>query len=201
VARVKHTKNELKAQREARRRYARYLPILQLKKQQLQLELRQVETRIDENESAQRRARDAMAPWVRLLSEPVALAEHLRVDAVRKSAGSIAGVTIPVLEEIVFARPTPDLHATPPWLDDALVAGEGLVRRILEREVLGEQQRLLAAELRTTSQRVNLFERVKIPAAEENIRVIRIFLGDEQTAGVARAKIAKSKSAANRGVA
>jgi V/A-type H+-transporting ATPase subunit D len=60
--------------------------------------------------------------------------------------------------------------------------------------VLEEQMRQLAAELRTTNQRVNLFEKVKIPEAREHIRVIRIFLGDQMTAGVARSKMAKAKN-------
>jgi hypothetical protein len=42
---------------------------------------------------------------------------------------------------------------------------------------------------------VNLFEKVKIPEAQEAIRVIRIKLGDEMTAAVGRAKIAKYKIA------
>jgi V/A-type H+-transporting ATPase subunit D len=58
---------------------------------------------------------------------------------------------------------------------------------------LAEQIRLLEKELRTTSQRVNLFEKVKIPEAKENIRVIGIYLGDQQTAAVVRGKIAKKK--------
>ena len=45
MGRIKHTKTELKAQREALRRYERFLPMLQLKKQQLQMELRQIEER------------------------------------------------------------------------------------------------------------------------------------------------------------
>ena len=44
-----------------------------------------------------------------------------------------------------------------------------------------------------TMQRVNRFEKVKIPDTLENIRRIRIALGDQMTAGVARAKIAKAK--------
>jgi V/A-type H+-transporting ATPase subunit D len=63
----------------------------------------------------------------------------------------------------------------------------------VEQVVLEEQRGLLAEELRITSQRVNLFEKVMIPRTEENIRVIQIALGDAQTAGVVRAKIAKSK--------
>ena len=56
------------------------------------------------------------------------------------------------------------------------------------------ERELLLAELRTTNQRVNLFERVKIPECKEAIRRIRIFLGDVQTLDVARSKIAKLKT-------
>ena len=56
-----------------------------------------------------------------------------------------------------------------------------------------ELRELLEAELRTTSQRVNLFEKVKIPEAKENIRIIQVFLGDQQTAAVVRGKISKKK--------
>ena len=57
-----------------------------------------------------------------------------------------------------------------------------------------KQKELITEELRTTSQRVNLFEKVKIPACRENIRVIKIAIGDEQTAAVTRGKIAKSRA-------
>ena len=71
-----------------------------------------------------------------------------------------------------------------------------LVRLRVERLVMRHQQECLRAELCTTNQRVNLFEKVKIPECEEAIRKINIFLGDQQTSAVARAKIAKGKSLA-----
>ena len=52
---------------------------------------------------------------------------------------------------------------------------------------------MLREELRITIQRINLFEKVKIPESRENIRIIRIYLGDIQTAEVVRGKISKSK--------
>jgi V/A-type H+/Na+-transporting ATPase subunit D len=63
--------------------------------------------------------------------------------------------------------------------------------RDLEIRILDEQIRRLGEELRITTQRVNLFEKVKIPEAQENIRRIGIYLGDQQTAQVVRGKIAK----------
>ena len=106
----------------------------------------------------------------------------------------IAGVNIPVLQDVVFKRTLPDLFDTSSWIDDGIRVLEQLTKVQIERRVLKEQHRVLSEELRTTSQRVNLFEKVKIPECQENIRVIRIFLGDMQTAEVARAKIAKGKS-------
>ena len=202
MARIKHTKTELKTQRDALRRFERYLPTLQLKKQQLQVEVRQVENRIEQKEAEDREAREALAAWVRLFAEPFDqsqgrpfdFGDHLKVKEIRQTTGNIAGVNIPVLQEVVCERSVPDLFLTPPWVDDGLAMLEGLARLRIERHVLDEQRRLLAEELRVTSQRVNLFEKVKIPESTENIRVIRIFLGDQQTADVARAKLAKGRS-------
>ena len=65
----------------------------------------------------------------------------------------------------------------------------------LEAEVLDEQVRLLEAELRSTSQRVNLFEKVKIPETQENIKKISIYMADQQVNAVVRSKISKRKVA------
>jgi V/A-type H+-transporting ATPase subunit D len=195
MARIKHTKNELKAQRDALARYQRYLPTLQLKKQQLQLEVRNVESRLEQHRAETAELRRQLESWVRLLAEPVDLDSYLRWTQVRVGTSNIAGVTIPVLESVEFERELPDLFHTPAWVDDALNVLEELMRRRVQELVLEQQLSALRAELRTTSQRVNLFEKVKIPETRENIRVIRIFLGDQMTAEIARAKIAKGKSA------
>ncbi len=194
MPKLKYTKNELKAQRDGLIRFERYLPTLLLKKQQLQVEVRQLEVRLAEKAAEARRLEDSMRAWIKLFAEPFDFAAHLQVQEVRRASGNIAGVNIPVLQEVVFRRALPDLLDTPAWVDDALDALERMLRLREERRVLEEQMRLLADELRVTSQRVNLFEKVKIPEARNNIRVIWIFLGDQQTAAVARSKIAKNKS-------
>ena len=88
----------------------------------------------------------------------------------------------------------PNLYETDAWIDQGIETIKKLMHLRVERKIMEEQHRLLGEELRTTTQRVNLFEKVKIPEAKENIRVIRIFMGDQQTAAVARSKIAKGKS-------
>ena len=113
---------------------------------------------------------------------------------VQTEEGNIAGVAIPVLRDVTIEKAETDLFATPTWFDDAQDSMDRLIRIRVEREILEEQRRLISAELLRTTQRVNLFEKVKIPECRENIRVIKIFLGDEQTAAVARGKIAKSRT-------
>lgn len=194
MARIKHTKNELKAQRDALKRYQRYLPTLMLKKQQLQAEVRSVEAKIEARQRDEAELRARIEPWVRLFSEPVEWDRYFRVAAVRTVPGNIAGVAIPLLDGIDIERTTPDLFTTPPWIDEGRAAIEALVRMRIERSVLEAQRAALRDELRTTTQRVNLFEKVKIPEAREHIRVIRIFLGDQMTAEVSRSKIAKGKA-------
>src|SRR5436190_2637961 len=194
MARLKTTKNELKAQRDTLRRLERYLPTLQLKKTQLQMEVRQVDARIEKSQQREQTLLEGLAAWVSLFSDEIDFAPWLSVERVLTDTANIAGVTVPVLRDVVFARQQPSLTATPPWYDDALQTLAELAKLRLERRVLDEQRRLFADELRTTNQRVNLFERVKIPGCRDAIRRIRIFLGDVQTLDVARSKIAKSKT-------
>jgi V/A-type H+-transporting ATPase subunit D len=195
MARLKLSKNELKAQRDALKRFQRYLPTLQLKKQQLQLELRLAEQRLARTRTEERELLEGLSPWIELLAADLDLGAHVELLGYETGVGNIAGVPIPVLADVRFARTPPDLFATPPWVDEALGILEGLVRLRIEREVFEAQRARLAAELRTTSQRVNLFERVKIPECQDAIRRIRIALGDRMTLDVARGKIAKAKSA------
>lgn len=194
MAKVKNTKNELKAQRDAQKRYERYLPTLQLKKQQLQAEVRLVEQRLEENTARERALVERSQPWVGLFADRVDFAPWLLVKNVVVAAANVAGVQIPVLQQVEIEEHAPSLLESPPWYDDALALLAEMLRLFCERRVLDEQKRLLAEELRVTNQRVNLFERVKIPECKDAIRKIRIALGDAMTLDVARGKIAKGRA-------
>ena len=195
MGKIKYTKNELKAQRDALTRFTRYLPTLMLKKQQLQMELRGLEAQIETKRGEEDAARVDLAAWVKLFSGDFDFTPYIQVDQIERSFGNIAGVAIPIFGSISFKEETPDLFETAAWVDRGIDLLRQLIRLRVERQIIEEQHRLLSDELRTTSQRVNLFEKVKIPECKENIRVIRIFMGDQQTAAVARSKIAKGKSA------
>ena len=194
---IKLTRPELKRQREALARFERYLPMLKLKQQQLQLTLRTVANQRDKARSAVVRARRKFQAYSALLDDKAGIdVQGLAKPAdIETTTSNIAGVNIPILQEVVFPRATYSLFATPAWVDQALADLRDLNRRQVELDIITQQYRLLRHELTKITQRVNLFEKVKIPEAREDIRVIRIHLGDEMTAAVGRAKIAKTKLA------
>jgi len=119
--------------------------------------------------------------------------EWLAVESARLIGLDIAGVDIPVFQNIEFEESPYDLFVLPLWVDEAIEKVKELGTLDAEISVLEKQAELLGEELRITSQRVNLFEKVKIPETREHIRMIHIYLGDEQTAAVVRGKIAKKK--------
>jgi len=195
MAKVKLTKTELKTQSDALKRFQRFLPMLQLKKQQLQAELAAITVRIEEVSTREERERQALQPWVSLFSDATYdLASLVTVQRIVTTTSNIAGVAIPVFQNIESTPANLDLFATPAWLDSAIALVTRLLSLKAERFILEQQHELVALELRMTAQRVNLFEKVKIPACKENIRVIKIAIGDQQTASVTRGKIAKSRS-------
>ena len=194
MAKIKLTKTELKAQTDALKRFQRFLPMLQLKKQQLQGEIAAIVSQAEAVAAREEDVRRSLEPWVGLFATGEDLLSGLvTVKEIKTSTANIAGVEIPVFDGIdTEVRPV-DLWATPAWVDDAVAAMTDMLALQSERIVLERQRELVAEELRTTSQRVNLFEKVKIPECRENIRVIKIAIGDEQTAAVTRGKIAKSR--------
>ncbi|MBQ8575929.1 MAG: V-type ATP synthase subunit D [Clostridia bacterium] len=197
MAKIKLTKNELKVQKDALKMYRRYLPTLTLKKQQLQAEIRTIEAKAKTVRKAREELEKGFDSWIAVFSERDAFPEGIiTVSNIRKGYGNIAGVAIPTFEGADFSRGDYDLYETPLWVDIAANHMEKAMSLDLEAEVLDEQVRLLEAELLATSQRVNLFEKVKIPETEENIKKISIYMADQQVSAVVRSKISKRKIAA-----
>jgi len=192
MAKIKLTKNELKKQKDELKMFRRYLPTLMLKKQQLQMEIRTTEARIRDLMTEKDRIDESFKVWIAVFGETGVFEPGLlRVVSLRTETGNIAGVEIPVFKGADFAVQEYDLVSKPLWIDAAVENLRKVLLLDLEASTLEEQRRRLDRELRTTTQRVNLFEKVKIPEARANIKVIRVYLGDQQTAAVVRGKIAK----------
>ena len=176
--------------------YRRYLPTLTLKKQQLQAEISTIEAKAIAVRNEREALEKGFHSWIAVFSEKEAFPDDIiTVSNIRKGSGNIAGVAIPTYEGADFSRGDYDLYSTPLWIDIAANHMERAISLDLEAEVLDEQVRLLEKELLSTSQRVNLFEKVKIPETLENIRKISVYMADQQVSAVVRSKISKRKIA------
>lgn len=194
MAKFKLTKNEQKKQKDRLKMFTRYLPTLQLKKQQLQTEIRSIEARAAAVFERKRQLEADFRDWIAVFGDSFELKpEWIEIRAIRRGEGNIAGIRIPVFESVDFGETRYDLYLTPLWIDKAIVKMKEVIALDMEIKVLNEQIAVLSRELRTATQRVNLFEKVKIPETREIIKKISIYLGDQQTSEVVRGKIAKKK--------
>jgi V/A-type H+/Na+-transporting ATPase subunit D len=194
MAKIKFTKGELKKQRDSLKQFGHYLPILQLKKQHLQLEVQRIHKNLRLKAEEIDSVESEISDWSGLLNEPGDyVSRWIKPKEIVTRKLNIAGIDIPVFERLDFEEPEYDLFLTPLWVDIAVEKIRQYVILLEEEKILRTQIEILGRELKITAQRVNLFEKVKIPESKENIRLIRIYLGDQQTNAVGRSKIAKSK--------
>ncbi len=196
---VKLTKNEQKKQKDQLKQFQRYLPTLQLKKSQLQSVIREVEAEMEELRRKQEDAIRGLDSWIAVYGENEIFPSEKSIDTlikvkeIKKTYSNVAGVTVPIFDSLTFEDIRYSLDEYPLWVDGAIFSLCDIAKYDALIATLKEEVMLLEKELRVTTQRVNLFEKVKIPEAKENIRVIGIYLQDQQTQAVVRGKIAKRK--------
>jgi V/A-type H+-transporting ATPase subunit D len=193
MPKIKLTKNELKKQKDNLKRFSRYLPTLQLKKQQLQIEIIKTQKKMEEGELEMKNFRENIKEWIDVFAEKTDIDNLIEVEKVYTRTGNIAGIDIPIFDRVEFKEKEYDLINTPLWIDYGIKAVKKMIAFKISNKILEEQLMAIREELRVTTQRVNLFEKVKIPEAEENINKIQICLGDLETAAVVIGKIAKGK--------
>jgi len=193
MAKIKYTKNELKKQKDDLKRFKRYLPTLILKKQQLQLEIAKTIHQKEEIEGKLKKEAAGISEWVAVFAEDVNVNDLISIKELYTQTDNIAGIDIPTFDRVEFNEKEYDLLKTPLWVDFGIEAVKKIRSLEFQDQILTKQVELLQEELRITTQRVNLFEKIKIPEAKENIRKINIVLGDMQTAAVVTGKIAKKK--------
>lgn len=117
----------------------------------------------------------------------------LSVKEVKMSVRKIAGVRVPVLDEIEYATRPFSVFSSPKWYADGLSELKNLAQVGIEREFYAEKLRLLEFARKKTTQKVNLFEKVQIPGYEDAIRKIKRFMEDEENLSKSSQKIVKAK--------
>lgn len=194
------TKTELRDQQHRLTQLQKYLPTLQLKKMLLQIEVQSASQEIEALSSEFQIKKARASSYASLFTSRGAfdLFPAVKIAQVERHIENIAGVDLPVLDQVIFQESKHLLFDAPVWLESAIA---GMRQLIKIREKIGiakERKAALEKELQEVSIRVNLFEKILIPRAQEAIRKIKIFLGDQQLAAICQAKVAKLKIQASR---
>ncbi len=202
MADIKLTKTELRDQQMRLAQLEKYLPTLKLKKAMLQAEVQEIKQEIDRLEQLLVQKRKQAEEYSILLATKISIdpTQAVKIKKINKHYENIAGVEVPYFEGLEFEDFSYSLFETPPWIDAAIVGLRVLVEVGAHIKVIEEQKQALENELREVSIRVNLFEKILIPRAQQNIKKIKVFLGDQQLAAVSQAKVAKAKIDANKEV-
>ncbi|WP_179379326.1 V-type ATP synthase subunit D [Jannaschia marina] len=194
MARLQLNKSSLAREQAALRTYERFLPSLDLKRQQLMGERA---TAVAKVAALEKRVRDFAAAVGRDLpmlgNERVDLDELVTLKDHHLGTENVVGTRLPVLERVEVAVRPYDPMTKPHWVDDVARLLHDMLEAKLRVEVARERVRLLEAAVATVTQRVNLFDKVLIPGARSNIKRIRIALSDEAMAAVVRSKLSKRK--------
>ena len=197
MSKIKLTKGELKRQRDSLSQFRHFLPTLQLKKQQLQLRISETRKELEACLHDMQGLDDKIKKWQGLVMDPQIeegiIEKAIRPEKIDTELINVAGAKVPFLKEIIFSELEYDLFLMPFWLDEGLEKLKQKAEVIIKIKVIKERLAILSEELRITTQRVNLFEKIKIPECLDNIRRIRIYLGDQQANAVGISKVAKKK--------
>ncbi len=194
MAKVKLTKGELKKQRDSLKQFRHYLPTLLLKKQQLQMKILEARRILADREVVLNGKINEITDWAGVLVDASGdIQEWVKPVTILVDTVNIAGANVPVFDNIRFQDAEYDLYLTPLWVDTAIQELRLMITLLAEVMVVKERIAILERELRVTTQRVNLFEKVKIPECLEHIRKICIYLGDQQANAVGVSKVAKKK--------
>src|SRR6266851_85671 len=189
-------KSSLQQQRDKLRLFERFLPSLDLKRQQLTAEYKKSVQVVAEAEQGAGKASRALTGLLPILgSATMKLSGLVRIRRIDIGEEDVLGVRLPALKSVEFVSAEYSLLATPFWIDDLVTCLKEVATYRIRLHVYRERAARMQSAVRRITQRVNLFDKVLIPNAKRNIARIQIFLSDVERAAVVTSKIAKGKRA------
>ncbi|MBO7458678.1 MAG: V-type ATP synthase subunit D [Paludibacteraceae bacterium] len=169
----------------------RTLPTLQSKETALRLEVKKAKKELEDlDKEVERRIKDydqMIALWGEFDTSLI------HVDDVRMSIRKIAGVRVPVLDEVVYSTKEFSLFSSPKWFADGFEQLKAIADVGIRQEFVRRKVDLLEYARKKTTQKVNLFEKVQIPGYQDAIRKIKRFMEDEENLSKSSQKIVKGK--------
>ncbi|WP_026972833.1 V-type ATP synthase subunit D [Aliagarivorans marinus] len=194
MAKVALNKSSLNKQKRSLKTYQRYLPALELKRQQLMLEKRKAEQAVSEAQARVAQLRASVEQQLPMLAHSgIRLEQLVTVAEIKLATQNIVGCRVPLLNDLRVALSNYSDLTHPHWVDALVSQLQEMVRLRVELSVSEKRLAEISQAGRVTSQRVNLFSKVLIPNTHEAIRRIGIYLSDQDRAAVMNAKLSKQK--------
>ena len=196
MATVAINKSSLANERNQLRLFQRFLPSLDLKRQQLLTEHKQAQRQLEEIENEINELTQSLTGLMEPLGAyEIDLSGLVTIDSVVIEEENIVGARLPVAREMKFITAPYSMLAKPFWVDFFVEYMQRMCTLRVHLQIHRERVSRLKQQVRRITQRVNLFEKVLVPRAQENIKRIQIGLSERERTAVVRSKIAKRKHA------
>jgi V/A-type H+-transporting ATPase subunit D len=130
---------------------------------------------------------DNLGMWMEFESDLLSIKE------IERSVKKIAGVRTPELKELTFNIKEFDVFLKPKWFLDGIQVLEKMISLMVEKDIAHKKMEMLEYARKKTTQKVNLYEKVQVPAYQESILKIKRYLEDEENLTKAAQKIVKSR--------
>ena len=194
MANIALNKNSLNREKSNLKTFNRYLPALELKRQQLMMERKKAEDAVKEVcEHIKQIEKTVKEQLPMLACEEISVEGLVQVTHVVLGEQNIVGTVVPIGEKVDRVVTPYSYLAKPHWVDFLVECLRKMVKLHVEMQVCKLRYQAISKATRTTSQRVNLLSKVLIPRSNKNIAKINIFMSDMDRAAVVNAKISKTK--------
>lgn len=194
MARLKLSKSSLQQQNTQLRLYLKLLPSLDMKRRQLMAEHKKAREALERADAAITALEAKIGAELPMIAATkIDLGGLVRMTGVEVSTENIAGIRVPRLDAVECETTPYSYLVRPPWVDRLVERLRDAAEQRLRARISGERAEILGKAVRRITQRVNLFDRILIPTAKENIRRIRVYLSDVDREAVIRSKLSKAK--------
>lgn len=176
------------------KRYRQFLPSLDLKRQQLVAERYKAATDLAKIEEQIQQCRTIVTENLPMISDyHIVLDDLVMISDISVGHENSVGVHLPVLKGIDVTIKPYSSYAKPHWVDQTVIQLKDMLELKVRLRIGQRRLDILDAAVKKVTQRVNFFDKILIPRAQQTIKKISIFISDAERAAVVRAKITKQK--------
>lgn len=193
MAKLALNKSQLKKENDQLKLFKKVLPSLELKRMQLTSVLTKAQVLLIKDKSEAEQLINTIAKQLPMLAyRQIILTDLVKLNNAEINEENVVGVRLPCLGRIDFDVLDYSMLTKPHWVDVFVDRIKEMITKRLVVKISEERVAKLDLAVRRITQRVNLFEKILIPTAGNNIQRIRIFLGDAERSSIVRSKIAKA---------